>query len=104
MKRTRWWSKPGTLSNPTLGMHRSDSLRLVFWETTAGCNLACRHCRRLEVSRALSKRDLTTEQAKTHLIDALVEVGRPVLVFSGGEPLLRPDIFHLAAAAPSQAL
>jgi radical SAM protein with 4Fe4S-binding SPASM domain len=78
--------------------------RLVFWETTAGCNLACRHCRRLEVSAALSKRDLTTEQAKTHLIDALIKVGRPVLVFSGGEPLLRPDVFDLAAYAVSKSL
>ena len=85
-------------------MNSVNSPRLVFWEATAGCNLACRHCRRLEVSQALSKRDLTTEQAKRHLINALVEAGRPVLVFSGGEPLLRPDLFDLAASAVSQSL
>src|SRR4051794_25908594 len=70
-------------------------LRLVFWETTTGCNLACVHCRRLEVSRQLSRDDLTTEQA-TRFIRSLPETGRPILVFSGGEPLMRPDVFYLA--------
>jgi radical SAM protein with 4Fe4S-binding SPASM domain len=79
-------------------------LRLVFWEATAGCNLACRHCRRLEVSRALSKRDMTTEQVRRGLIDGLAAVGRPVLVCSGGEPLLRSDLFELAAYARARGL
>jgi radical SAM protein with 4Fe4S-binding SPASM domain len=70
-------------------------LRLVFWETTTGCNLACIHCRRLEVSRELSKLDLTTEQSKA-FIRSLPETGKPILIFSGGEPLMRPDLFELA--------
>lgn len=74
------------------------ALRLVFWETTTACNLSCVHCRRLEVSQALSKDDLTTDQARA-LIRSLPEVGRPILVFSGGEPLMRPDLFDLAAEA-----
>src|SRR3989338_1563357 len=78
--------------------------RLVFWEATAGCNLECRHCRRLEVAKALSKKDLTTEQVKRSLIDGLAAVGRPVLVCSGGEPLLREDLFELAAHAKSREL
>jgi len=78
--------------------------RLVFWEATAGCNLACRHCRRLEVSQALSARDLTTEQVRRHLIDGLAAVGKSVLVCSGGEPLLRPDLFILAEYARTQGL
>lgn len=73
--------------------------RLIFWEATAGCNLECRHCRRLEVAKALSRRDLDTARVKTRLIDALAEAGRPVLVCSGGEPLLRPDLFELAGYA-----
>jgi radical SAM protein with 4Fe4S-binding SPASM domain len=73
-------------------------LRLVFWETTTGCNLECIHCRRLDVSRELSKRDLTTEQSLA-FIRSLPETGRPILVFSGGEPLMRRDIFELAQAA-----
>jgi radical SAM protein with 4Fe4S-binding SPASM domain len=78
-------------------------LRLVFWESTAGCNLACLHCRRLEISRALSARDLPTDQAK-RLIDGVADIGRPVFVFSGGEPLMRPDIFELAAHAKGRGL
>ncbi len=73
-------------------------LRLLFWETTTGCNLECVHCRRLEVSRELSKRDLTTEQARG-FIKTLPETGTPILVFSGGEPLMRPDLFELAEEA-----
>src|SRR5262245_10347166 len=78
-------------------------LRLVFWETTTGCNLACVHCRRLEVSRELSKLDLTTEQSKA-FIRTLPETGKPILVFSGGEPLMRPDLFELAAEATAVGL
>ncbi len=73
-------------------------LRLLFWETTAGCNLACVHCRRLDVSRELCRDDLSTDQALS-LIRSLPETGKPILVFSGGEPLMRPDVFDLAAEA-----
>jgi len=69
--------------------------RVVFWETTAACNLECAHCRRLEVSHELSKRDLSTAEGK-HAIEQLAEAGRPLLILSGGEPLVRPDIFELA--------
>jgi len=73
-------------------------LRLLFWESTTGCNLECVHCRRLDVSRELSKLDLTTEQA-ANLIRTLPETGRPIFVFSGGEPLMRPDFYELAQEA-----
>ncbi len=73
-------------------------LRLLFWETTAACNLACVHCRRLDVSRQLSHDDLTTDQA-AEMIRSLRQTGRPILVFSGGEPLMRPDVFELAELA-----
>jgi len=78
--------------------------RLVFWEATAACNLACRHCRRLDVARALSRHDLTTEQAKTNLVDGLTALGKPVLVCSGGEPLLRPDLWDIASHAVNRGL
>ncbi|MBI4579543.1 MAG: radical SAM protein [Planctomycetes bacterium] len=79
------------------------ALRLLFWETTAGCNLECVHCRRLDVSHELMKTDLTTAEGRT-LIDQVASVGRPVLVFSGGEPLMRPDVFDLAAHAKARGL
>jgi heme b synthase len=73
-------------------------LRLLFWETTAACNLACVHCRRLDVSRQLSSDDLSPEQAQS-MIRSLPETGKPIVVFSGGEPLMRPDLFDLAQLA-----
>jgi radical SAM protein with 4Fe4S-binding SPASM domain len=77
--------------------------RLVFWETTAACNLECAHCRRLEVGHEMSTRDLTTDEGK-RLIDQLAVCGRPLLILSGGEPLIRPDIFDLAAYAAEKGL
>src|SRR5215472_8394200 len=75
-------------------------LRLVFWESTTGCNLACVHCRRLEVSHELSRLDMSTDQS-AEFIRTLPETGRPILVFSGGEPLMRQDIWELAEVATS---
>lgn len=79
-------------------------LRLLFWESTIKCNLACAHCRRLESNEA-AIRDLSTEQAK-NLIEQLAELGKgqsvmPILVFSGGEPLCREDLFELVGQARS---
>lgn len=75
-----------------------NQLRLLFWETTAGCNLECIHCRRLDVSKEIAKDDLTTEESIT-FINSLAETQRPILVLSGGEPLFRPDIFEIASHA-----
>src|SRR5262249_24358816 len=77
------------------GVAMAAALRLVFWETTKACNLSCRHCRAVP-QRALGPNELTTAHA-FDLIDAIAEVGKPVLVLSGGEPLFRPDLFDIAA-------
>ncbi|NDJ60688.1 MAG: radical SAM protein [Chloroflexi bacterium] len=77
--------------------------RLVFWETTAGCNLRCIHCRRVTLADQLTPQDLTTDEAFT-LIDQMCAVGRPVFVLSGGEPLFRPDIFEIARYASDAGL
>jgi len=79
------------------------SPRLVFWETTAGCNLRCIHCRRITVADQLTPHDLTTAEA-FGLIDQLVQAGSPVLVLSGGEPLMRPDILTIARYASQAGL
>lgn len=79
------------------GPHHHE-LRLLFWETTAGCNLECIHCRRLDVSRQLMKSDLTTEESII-FVRQLAEFAKPILVLSGGEPLFRPDIFQIAMHA-----
>ena len=77
-------------------------LRLLFWESTIRCNLTCAHCRRVE-SDETAHRDLSTAQAKD-LIGQLADLGKgqpmmPVLVFSGGEPLCRGDLFELIRQA-----
>jgi len=84
--------KSGTDGSPR---EATPALRLVFWETTAACNLACIHCRRLDVSHEPTEGDLTSEQARQMIAD-LADFARPILVFSGGEPLMRSDLFALA--------
>lgn len=77
--------------------------RLVFWETTAGCNLRCIHCRRITIADELTPQDLSTEES-FRLIDQVAAVGQPVFVLSGGEPLFRPDIFEIARYATDAGL
>ena len=82
-------------------------LRLLFWESTIRCNLSCAHCRRLEANDAVES-DLSTAQAG-QMIEQAVRLGRaqksmPMLVFSGGEPLCRSDLFELIELAASQKL
>ncbi len=76
--------------------------RLVFWETTAACNLKCIHCR-ASATDFRSIEDLTTEES-FNMIDSIAHVAQPILVLSGGEPLVRPDIFDIAAYATSRGL
>jgi radical SAM protein with 4Fe4S-binding SPASM domain len=78
-------------------------LRLVFWETTTRCNLTCRHCRRLEAAGSEGQDPYDTPTA-LKLVDQIAECGRPILVLSGGEPLLRPDLFEIARHAAGKNL
>ncbi len=66
----------------------------IAWETTQRCNLRCVHCRCSSDMEA-AQGDFTTAEARK-MFDDIAEVSRPVVVLSGGEPLLRPDIFELA--------
>ena len=72
---------------------------LVFWETTRACQLACKHCRASATSAALPG-ELTTAEG-FDLIDQVAGFGRPfpILVLTGGDCLLRPDLFELVARA-----
>lgn len=72
-------------------------LRLIFWETTRACNLECPHCRAQAEGRR-SPLDLKTSEAK-RFIEQVASFSKPILVFSGGEPLLREDIYELARYA-----
>lgn len=70
---------------------------VVVWTTTRRCNLACLHCYAAAANRPF-KGELSTEEARAFIAD-LGAFGAPVLLLSGGEPLLRPDLFELAAFA-----
>jgi AdoMet-dependent heme synthase len=69
--------------------------RIISWNTTIKCNLKCGHCY-INAQETGDKTELNTSQGK-RLIDQISEFGRVILVLSGGEPLLRKDIFELAA-------
>ncbi|NOQ52156.1 MAG: radical SAM protein [Desulfuromonadaceae bacterium] len=74
----------------------------LAWESTQRCNLNCVHCRCSSDMQA-AEGDFTTEEA-FQLIDDICEVSKPVMVLSGGEPLLRADIFEIAEYGTSQGL
>jgi len=82
--------------HPHTGSDESENstLRLVAWETTRNCNLNCAHCRASATMEHYSG-ELDTP-ASLRLLDQIAEVGRPIVILTGGEPLLRPDIFDLA--------
>jgi len=71
------------------------ALRLLAWETTRRCNLACLHCRAAAGSGPYPG-ELTTPEG-VRLLDDLSKMGNVVVILTGGEPLLRDDIFELAA-------
>jgi radical SAM protein len=66
---------------------------LVIWEVTQACDLACVHCRASAQSER-HRSELTTEQGY-RLLDEIRRFGEPLMVFTGGDPLKRPDLFDL---------
>ena len=73
---------------------------VIIWYCTTSCDYQCRHCWRFE-SRHV--KELDTNEAKI-LIKRVAETDPRLLVFSGGEPLLRKDIFELFEFAREQGL
>jgi len=71
-----------------------DKKPVVVWNVTRACNLNCIHCYARAVGHTRDK-ELTYDQGVS-LIDDLVGFGVPVILFSGGEPLFRPDLVDLA--------
>lgn len=74
---------------------------IVSWMTTNQCNLKCVHC--YQDAEERQERELSTEEGKK-MIDEIAKAGFKIMIFSGGEPLLRPDIFDLVAHAASRGL
>ncbi len=79
----------------------NDKKPVVIWNVTRKCNLSCRHC--YAATSESSGPELSHEEGKK-LIDDLSSFGCPVILFSGGEPLARPDLTELAEYAVSKGL
>ena len=73
----------------------ANTIRLVAWETTRRCNLKCKHCR-AGAEDHYYENELDTKAA-FKLLEQIAEVGKPIIILTGGEPLLREDIFDIAA-------
>ncbi|BBL68200.1 radical SAM/SPASM domain-containing protein [Methanoculleus chikugoensis] len=90
-------------SQSALALAESRSGPVVFWNVTSRCNLACTHCYLRSGPGRRREDELTTDEA-TALIDDLARAGVPLLLFSGGEPLVREDFWTLAAHARRRGL
>jgi Fe-coproporphyrin III synthase len=75
------------------GMTSMNRRPIVVWNCTRKCNLACIHCYSNSANKEYEG-ELTTEEAKKMILD-LEEFSVPVLLFSGGEPLIRQDLFEI---------
>lgn len=84
-------TKPGTRKAAAA----KNAPRLVAWEVTKRCNLACAHCRASSSDEAAD--ELTTKEG-LKLLKNIALLGAPVVILTGGEPMLRADIYELAAA------
>ncbi len=69
----------------------------IAWELTRACAFACRHCR-AEAQPRRDPQELTTPEA-FHLIDQIKEFGNPILVITGGDPMMRRDLYDIIAYA-----
>lgn len=74
---------------------------IVSWNTTNACNMYCDHCYRDAGCKA--EEELSTAEAKT-LLEQIARAGFKIMIFSGGEPLMRSDIVELVAYAASLGL
>ncbi len=79
-----------------------DRRPVVVWNVTRRCNLKCRHCYS-HSGDAPAGDEMTTGEGRA-LIDDLADFGSPVILFSGGEPLMRPDLCELAAYAAERGI
>src|SRR4030043_262094 len=92
----RYHRESGKLPSHLLQFSK-DKKPVVVWNMSRRCNLHCIHCYSSSQDR-LYPDELTTEEAKAMIAD-LTAFGAPVLLFSGGEPVMRPDLPELAQYA-----
>ena len=95
---------PGVGAVKPRGLVYDRAPMLVYWETTLACGLACRHCR-ATAEPERSPLELTTDEGRA-LLDRIVGFGEPLphVVFTGGDPLRRPDLEELVVAATERGI
>ncbi|MDM8550643.1 heme b synthase [Desulfobacterales bacterium HSG2] len=81
---------------------KESAIRLVAWEITRNCNLSCMHCR-ASATLGPYTGELDT-RACLRLLDQIAETGTPIIILTGGEPLLRSDIFEIAEYGTNKGL
>ena len=92
-------ANPDRLARAAAAAPERPSGPVVIWNLIRRCNLTCTHCYSTSADKDFAG-ELTTEEVKAVMAD-LRAYGVPVLILSGGEPLMRPDIFELAHHAKS---
>ncbi|TAN40026.1 MAG: 12,18-didecarboxysiroheme deacetylase [Candidatus Methanoperedens sp.] len=97
----RYGRESGKLPSHLLQFSK-DKKPVVVWNMGRRCNLKCVHCYARSKDIEYTN-ELTTKQGK-ELIDDLVQFGVPVILFSGGEPLMRPDLPELVLYARSKGM
>jgi len=78
-------------------------VKWIAWEITRRCNLNCVHCRSSSTLEAKEHPDFPFDEAK-RVLDDISSYAQPVVVLSGGEPLLRQDVFDIAAYGTKKGL
>ena len=74
----------------------------IAWEITRACAFACKHCR-ADAQHGRDPLELTTQEG-FQLIDRLAEFGSPILIFTGGDPMMRRDLYELIAYSTEKGL
>lgn len=82
------------MNHSATAQRKDPSLRLVAWEMTRSCTLSCRHCRASAKSGPYEGELSTSECIST--LDSIASMGSCIIILTGGEPMLRSDIFEIS--------
>lgn len=90
------------MTHPAPGGDFNERPFILFWEVTRACALACRHCRAIAQPRAHPD-ELSPEEA-LRLVDTIAELAPPMLVLTGGDPMMRRDLPEIIRRAAGKGL
>ena len=86
----------------TISFETQSAPKVIAWESTRACNFACVHCR-ADAQKTADPGQLTTKEV-TGLLEQIAGFCKPIFIITGGDPLLRIDVFEIAAYASSLGL